>query len=84
MLKSILGNTKEVRQVVLENFKHQEDVKLYGQLPDYDDFQGYDLGKEDILRQIALGIYSNFHMPSWETMKHHLFTVKIPKKYLGK
>ena len=56
----------------------QEDVKLYGQLPDYD-CQGYDMGQEDILRQIDLGIYSNFHRPSWQTLKHHFLMIKIPK-----
>ena len=79
MMQSSLGNTKEVRRAVLENPKQQEDAKLYGQLPDYDDFQGYDLGKEDILRQIPLVIYDNFHMPSWETLKHHLFMIKSQK-----
>ena len=41
-------NKKESHLSVLCNFKQKEDVKLYGQLPDYDDFQGYDLGKGDI------------------------------------
>ena len=63
MMKSSLGNTKE-HLVVLEDSKQQEDVKLYGQLPDYGDFQGHDLGREDILLQIALMIYANFHRPS--------------------
>ena len=83
MLKSSLGNTKDAHLVCLEDFEQKSDVKLYGQLPDYDDFQVYDLAQEDILRQIALGIYANFHRPSWGTLKHHLLTVKIPKKYLG-
>ena len=38
-------STKESHLAVLDNFKHQEDVKLYGQLPDYGDFQCYDLGQ---------------------------------------
>ena len=79
MPKSSLGNTKEVHRAILENSKQQEDVKLYGQLPDYDDFQRYDLRQEDILRQIAMGVYANFHRPSWKTPKHHLLMIKIQK-----
>ena len=44
MPKSSLGNTKEAHLVVLGDFEKQEDVKLYGRLPDYDDLQCYDLG----------------------------------------
>ena len=84
MLQSSLGNTKEAHLVVVEDSKQKEDVKLYGKLPDYDDFQCYYLGRDDILRQIALGIYDNLHRPSWQTLKHHLFTVKNPKKYFRK
>ena len=78
MMKSSLGNTKELHRAVLEHSEHQEDVKLYGRLPDYDDSQCYDLGREDILRQIGMGIYVNIHRPSWKTLKHHLFTIKPP------
>ena len=84
MLKSNLDNTKESHLAVLEDSEKQEDVKLYGQLPDYGDFQGYDLGMEDILLQIALRIYDNFHRPSWQTLKHHLFAVRMPKTLFRK
>ena len=53
---------------------------MYGQLPDYGDFQGCYLGEEDILRQVALGIYAHFHRPYWQKLKHHLFAVETPKK----
>ena len=53
---------------------------MYMQLPDYDDFQGYDLGVGGILSQIAHNIYANSHKPSWQTLKHHLLVAKIPKK----
>ena len=64
---------------VLEYFEKKEDVKLDGQLPDYYDFQCCDLGQEDILRQVALRIYSDFHRPSWKTLKHNFHAVGIPK-----
>ena len=57
-------------------FRKREDVKLYGQMPDYGDFQGHDLWQGGILHQAALRFYSNFHMPSSQAMKHHLFSVK--------
>ena len=82
MSKSSLGNTKEANLAVLDNPKHQEDVKLYCQLPDYDDFQCYELGEADILRQVSHRIYANSHKPSWQTLKHHLFSVGIPKKLI--
>ena len=53
---------------------------MYIQLPDYDDFQGYDLGMGWILSHIAHEIYANFHKPSWETLEHHLFMAETPKK----
>ena len=62
----------------------QEDVKLYSQLPDYDDFRGYDLGIDEQLEQITTLIFANFHKPSWQTLKHHLFTAKLPQKLLRK
>ena len=71
---------KQYIYIGFSNPKQQEDVKLYGQLPDYDDSQCYDLGKDDMLRQVAQGIYANSHKPSWRTLKHHLFTVRITKK----
>ena len=44
MSKSSPGNTKSVHLAAFDNSKQQEDVKLRGQLPDYDDSQRYDLG----------------------------------------
>ena len=84
MSNSSLENTKGVHLEVLDNSKHQEDVKLYAQLPDYDNSQGYALGKECILLQVAQRIYANFHKPSWRPLKHHLFSVGRPKKLFGK
>ena len=80
MLRSSLENTKEAHLAVLGNFKHQEDVKLHGQLPDYDDFQGCDLGQEDISHHVAHGNYANFRKPPWRILKHHLFSANVPKK----
>ena len=80
MLKSSMGDTKAPHLSVSDNSKHQEDVKLYGQLPDSDDSQCYDLRQEGILRQVAHGIYANSHKPSWRTLKRRLFSVGIPKK----
>ena len=71
---------KEAYLVVLDNFKHKEDVKMYIQLPYYDDFQCYDLGMGGTLNRAARGIYANFHKPSWRTLKHHLYSAEITKK----
>ena len=65
MLRSCLGNGKEAHLAILGNFKHREDVKAYIQLPDYDDFRGYDLGLGAALNHVGRQIYSDFHKPSW-------------------
>ena len=39
MLKSTLIETKGPNLVFLEDFEKKEDIKLYSQLPDYDDVQ---------------------------------------------
>ena len=80
MLRPSLENGKEAHVVILDNFKHQEDVKMYIQLPDYDDFQCYDSGLRGTLSHIARKIYANFKKPSWRTLKHHLFSAEIAKK----
>ena len=44
MLRRNLEESNEANAVLRSEFSQQEDVKLYSQLPDYDDFRGYDLG----------------------------------------
>ena len=73
MSRSSIGNKQEARLAVSDKVKQKEDVKLHIQLPDYDDFQGYDLGMEGALHQVLRQIYANFHMPSWRTLKHRFF-----------
>ena len=84
MLRSNLEESNEVNAVLRSEFPQQEDVKLYSQLPDYDDFRGYDLGIDEQLELAATLIYANFHKPSWQTLKHHLFTAKVPQKLFRK
>ena len=71
---------KRARVVLVNDFKRHGDLKMYSQLPDYDGFQCYDLGVGGILSQVAHKIYANFHKPSCQTLKHHLFTAEIHKK----
>ena len=80
MVMPSLGNTKEAHLAVLDNPEQKGDVKFYGQLADYDGFQGYDLGKQVILHHVAQRIYANIHDPSWRTLKRRLFPVNSPKK----
>ena len=49
MLRSSLENENGARVVSANGFKHQEDLKMYIRLPDYDDSQCYDLGLGGIL-----------------------------------
>ena len=79
MWRSSLAGEKEEHVVSVNDFKHQEELKMYSRLTDYDDFQRYDLGVGGILSQIAHKVYDNSHKPSWETLKHHLFMAKNHK-----
>lgn len=51
-MMSSLGNTEEAHLAAWWNSKQKEDVKSHGQLPYYEDFQRYDWGRPDILRQV--------------------------------
>ena len=53
MLRSNLEESNEANAVLRSEFSQQEDVKLYSQLPDYDDFRGYDLGIDEQLELAA-------------------------------
>ena len=63
MLKSGLEGENEARAFSVENCKRREALVMYIQLPDYGDFQGYDLWIEAVLSRIARGIYAYFHKP---------------------
>ena len=71
MIRSCLEGPKQARAVLVGGFKQKADLEMYSQLPDYDEFQGYDQGVESVLGQIAQEIYANFHKPSWQTLKRH-------------
>ena len=64
MLRSNLEESNEANAVLRSEFSQQEDVKLYSQLPDYDDFRGYYLDIDDQLEEIANRIFANSHKPS--------------------
>ena len=80
MWTSSLGNRKESHLAISGNFKQQEEVELYSQLPDYEDFRGYDFGTEDALNQVDRQIYTNFHKPACQALKHPLFSASTPQK----
>ena len=77
MQKSGIGYIREVNRELLGDFKIQEDVKMYMQLPDYDDLRGLDLPGETDLTGISKRIYGGFGKPSWLTLKRHLFRPHI-------
>ena len=54
-----MEESKEANAILRNEFSQQEDVKLYSQLPDYDDFRGYDLGVEEQLERAATIILLN-------------------------
>ena len=60
MIRSNLEESNEANAVLMSEFPQQEDVKLYSQLPDYDDFRGYDLGIDEQLERAATLILITF------------------------
>ena len=78
MPESGLEGENEDRTIPAEHFKQKEDLKAYGQLPDYDEFQRYDRGADSELSQNDGEIYSNFHKPSREKLRRHLFLAGSP------
>ena len=65
--------------MLLFEVKIQEDIKMYSQLPDYDDFRGFGLAKEAGLAAISKRIYEGSANPSWLTLKNHLLSIHIPQ-----
>ena len=53
MSRSSLEGENEARVASVGDFKHQEGLKMYIRLPDYNDFQGYYQGVGGILSRIA-------------------------------
>ena len=64
MIKSGLRGEKEARIIPVVDFKQREDLQMYGQLPDYEEFQRYYLGIYSEVSQIDAKIYADFHNPS--------------------
>ena len=78
--KSSISDTQEVNKVLLGECMVQEDVKMYSQFPDYDDFRRFDFPNGTDLTAISKRIGGVISKPSWLTLKHHLFSMHIPKK----
>ena len=70
MMKSGIEDTKAVIHSRLDEFKIQEDVKIYNQLPYYDGFRGFRFPGGADLTAISKRIYEGFAKPSRLTLKH--------------
>ena len=60
MLKGSLDSYPEENRSLLVEFKIREGVKMYTQLPDYDDFMGFDLSNAPDLAGISERISTGF------------------------
>ena len=80
MQKSGIGETPDVDHAILCEFKIQDDVKMYSQLQEYDDFWRFDFPQETDLSAISKRVYEGFPTPPWSPIKHHLFIAHIPKE----
>ena len=64
--KSGLEGEKEEHTIPVGDIKRQGDLEMFGQLPDYDEFQGYGMWIDTDLSRIDEKMYANFHKPSWK------------------
>ena len=71
-------------QVLQDEFKIQDDVKMYGTLPGYDNFVGFDLSNEKDLSAISKSIFTGPPKTSRAKLKHRLFNTHIPKEVFKK
>ena len=83
MMNSSLDDEIEVNQVLIDEFKVKEDVKMFSQLPDYDDFRWADLSNEGDLATAYKRSYGAFRKPSRRTLKHHLLNINRRRNYPG-
>ena len=83
MMRSGIGDTAEMKQVLLVEFKTQLDVKMYSQFSDYGDYRGCDFPGSPDLSAIPKRRYEGLANKSRPALKHHLFSdIIIPKEYL--
>ena len=82
MIKWGLEGEKESHTISVGVFTHREDLKMYGQLPDFDDIQRYDMGIDTDLSRMAGEMYADFHKPLRQALKRHFPMAEIPKKLL--
>ena len=80
MLKSGVRNHPDVNRMLHGEFNIQEDGRTYSQLLDYAEFRGFDPPNEMELSAISEGLSAGFPKPSWLTLRHHLFRMRVPKK----
>ena len=75
-----LRGPQDAGHALLDECKIQEDVEMYTQLPDYDDFRRFDLPRGNDLTVIAYRIYGGFAKQPWLTPRHHLFSMDMPNQ----
>ena len=72
MMKSVIEDTQGANRALLCEFRIQEDVTTYAQLPECADFRGFDSANETDLAVISKRAYGGFATPSWPTLNRHL------------
>ena len=80
MLKCSLENTQYENQALLDEFKHQGDVKMYIQFPDYDDIRGFELPNEMDVSELSGRIFAEFTITSLITLNRHIYNMRVRKK----
>ena len=79
ILKSGIKDTRDANQALLDEFKIQEDVEMYIQLPEYYDFRGFDRPIETDSAVIPKRVFGLFPKHTWSALKRHLFNTFAPK-----
>ena len=80
MMKSSIEESQEVNRALLDEFKIQEDVEMYGQLPDCDEFRGFDISIETDSDATTIRTYEGFAKPPRLDLKSRLSSARTPEK----
>ena len=82
MLNPGLNGESDVNQALIDEFKTKEDVKMFRELPDCDDFRCFGLANEDDLSTVSMRVCGPLLETSWRTLRHHLLNIQIPQNLL--
>ena len=84
MMTSSANAETEANLALIDELKFQEDVRMFSQLPDYNDYQVFDLAKEDYLATASKRANGAFLNRRGKSLNAIYLTYKYRIGYPGK